>query len=209
MKTKPKFSAVASFFVCFMFVRLAFRRRRGRSAGDLARRATRLHAQREALVMSVLTPHVTLTGFGYLEPLARQTRTTATLGRPKTWTTEPLTRKHAAITERLSARSNWMRASPNSPPRQTLSPLAYSVDLSLDSISSDYARSGVWPANRPPLPSMARSPRSTAQQRRRVNTKEWHMPPSPHELRHDAVDDPRAWASSWRINSRGKYNGAI
>ena len=151
--------------------------------------------------MTSSTPHVSLSGFGYLEPLARSIRTSSMPGRQQVRQVHQLPPKLAAITERLSPRSNWMRSAPGSPPRvRSLSPeQSRSITDSLDCLSSEYARSGMWPPNRPPLQTIARSPGLAPVQRRHARTSEWHSPASPAYALPSKMDEPRAWAKAWRV----------
>ena len=159
----------------------------------------RIHTKSQGLIsMSALSPHVSLAGFGYLEPLARPMTST-----PKTPVTMPITDRSlpprlASLTARLSPRSNWVRRSPATLEldgrARMLSPVASILDSSM---GSDFGRSGVSPLHsHPPIPTIAREKQSTAQQRREVKTSEWHLKPlwSPPSKREMPIDTRR-----WKI----------
>ena len=149
------------------------------------------------------TPHVTLTGFGYLEPLARPIRTVNSMAPPKGWDVPPLSPREQRLTSRLATRSNWLRQDPaeltdSSTTKLRRRSFKGGNDL-LDSMNSQYSTTGIWPADTPPKPTVAREKESTALQRRVATaTSKWHAPPQPeHAARPEDEEEPFTWRKRW------------
>ena len=123
------------------------------------------------------SPHVSLAGFAYLEPLSRPIRVDdSSYNSPEheQHRALELPSKLASLTERLAAQSNWVRGEEQKSPGRSPPSLTTSR---IDS-ESEFARSGIWPSLSPPKPTVARKPDSTALQRRRPLTNTWHAVPS-------------------------------
>ena len=153
------------------------------------------------------SPHVSLAGFAYLEPLSRPIRVV-----DSSWDspeheqqrTLELPRKLASLTERLAAQSNWVRREQQKSPGRSPPSLTTSR---IDS-ESEFARSGIWPSLSPPKATVARKPDSTALQRRRPLTKVWHtVPPQTAEeelsaeeiLKRQEAGERAALRPAWRF----------
>ena len=146
--------------------------------------------RQESREMASASPHVSLAGFAYLEPLARPLARSSSVLPTVMPVCQPLSPKLRSLTERLSPESNWMTRIPEplggTSRAGCLSPKLKPNPLHCDGICSDFARSGVWPVNRRRSPTTPRPRGLTAQMRRELDTNEWHTPPrSPRSTRID------------------------
>ena len=164
------------------------------------------------------TPHVTLTGFGYLEPLARPIKPPTVVAPPEVPEVPPLSPRIAKLTDRLAVRSQWLkRRGPSNLAHDTkLSPGGTDLfALSRVNTNSQYSTSGIWPSISPPRPTVARgalhaSPRQPAIQRRVGSlTSDWHVPPQPGQAaRAEDGEVPFAWRKRWdRVSNKDVTDG--
>ena len=172
--------------------------------GDLRRIAVRRKSEKSfALCASAMTsssPHVTLAGFGYLEPLARPIRCPASINSASAQQQPGLSKKLLKLTDRLATKSNWVRRESHSPQRSRYPEGEFSSPRtdSFSNYTSSYAQSGSWPRSSSPRPSEARSPNSTALQRRNPPTTEFHVPASPEFRRIEPEPEPPLHTNAWR-----------
>ena len=155
--------------------------------------------------MSSATPHTALVGFGYLEPLARPICHSPRVAPVHQVATKKLPAKVERLTQRLAAKSQWLRQAPD--PARSPSPSSWPSSTSRTGSDSEYVRSGVWPRLTPPKPVEARTPRSTALERRKPETSEFHSPPLPPDINAAADGDeeeegPFHWRRGWQRVAR-------